>query len=303
LKAHSWDEAALAQIAAGFSNRHIASVLEVDEKTIRRFRLSLEDHTKARTWMVIGDIHWPETDMDTMSIALQIADDIELDGYVWLGDQFDNSVISHHNAGKGLLKVKGAYAKEQKSFDEQILKPVESRLGTSAKRIWIKGNHDDWERQYVEMFPEFEGHIERDLMLDLAGRGWKVIECGQAFKHGDLTFIHGETLTTANHAKKALEIYCANVIYGHFHGPQSATKVLPFDQTRKWQAWCSPIAGRTNPYYLRNRPNAWVNGITMIEFAHDGSFNVFPLITSTGATTFRGKVYTAARHSDRHRPA
>jgi predicted phosphodiesterase len=298
----------LASLRYGASNRAIARDLAVDEKTIRRFRASLdvtEKHGREETlgqshlsnnavkrFIAVSDIHWPYVHKPTIKLILSLLGDIQFDGFVFLGDQFDNSVISHHNKGKNLLKPRGSYYAEETSFDKEFLRPVEQLIG-DGKKIWIKGNHDHWETQYVEEFPELEGKIERDISLKLEERGWEVVECGKSYTYGKLTYLHGETLTGAQHAKKALEVFCTNVLYGHFHSPQSATKVLPHNQTQKWSAWCSPIAGDCNPYYMRNKPSGWVNGFTLIEYTRNGNFNLYPIITSGNEIAYGGKIYKA----------
>lgn len=291
----------LAAVRNGLSNVQAGSPFGITEATVRRIRARHEGQEQStpkattsdvsKRFLVLSDVHWPEVHRPTMKLALKLMEDIEFDGFVFLGDQFDNSVISHHNKGKSLLKPRGSYYQEEKSFDKELLIPIEQRLKKGAIKVWIKGNHDHWETQYVEEFPELEGKIERDISLNLVERGWKVIECGKTFTYGKLTYLHGDTLTGANHAKKALEVYCTNVLYGHFHGPQSATKILPHNQTQKWQSWCSPIVGETNPYYMRNRPSGWSNGFNVVEYRPNGNFNLYPIITSGNEIAYGGKIY------------
>lgn len=242
------------------------------------------------------DLHYPMVHQPTVDAMLDFVRKNPVAGFVWGGDQFDNSCISHHNRGKGLYKLPGQYAAETRGFDT-LLKQIEGLLPKTANRVWIEGNHDNWEFELVETHPELQGTIERPLLLGLKDRGWKVIPMGKTFKYGELTFVHGETLTgvgnqaSAMHAKKAIEIYCTNILYGHMHAPQSFTKVLPSDTRRKWMSWCSPIAGDVNPKYLENRPTAWLNGFTIIEFHDKGLFNVYPVVVIDGKFSYGGKIY------------
>lgn len=247
-------------------------------------------------WVAAYDIHYPVIHKPTFNAMLDFIENNKVSGFVFGGDQFDNSCISHHNRGKGLYKLPGQYAKETKGFDADILKPIEAHLGDIPK-IWIEGNHDNWEYELIETHPELQGSIERPLLLNIEERDWKYVPMGTGYKYGELTFIHGETLTgvgnqaSAMHAKKAIETYCTNVLYGHMHSPQSFTKVLPSDTKRKWMSWCSPVIGDVNPKYLENRPTAWLNGFTIIEFRANGLFNVYPVVVIDGQFSFGGKIY------------
>lgn len=247
--------------------------------------------------VVLADIHWPKTNKKTLGAAFSFIKRNPVDAVIKLGDQFDNEEISHHNKKKIIFKERGKYKKCTESYEKEVLIPVEV-ASPKAEHIWIEGNHDFWERELVQEQPELEGTIERSELLHLEDRGWKVVPCGEAFRKGKLTFIHGETLTGVGnqasqyHAKKAVESYCSSVVYGHLHSPQTYTKVLPHDQTQKWQAYCMPILGDVNPGYLRNRPTAWLNGFGIVEFQKNGNFNVYQVIVSDGVFTFGGKTYS-----------
>lgn len=235
-------------------------------------------------------MNWP-----AWSAVLDFLSKNKVAGFVFGGDQFNNDAISRHTKGKPLLRSVGEYKRDEKTFTTKILEPLETLLG-DARKIWIEGNHDDWENQLVQEQPELDG-IQRKHSLTLEDRGWEFIPCGQRFKHKKLTFVHGETLSgfgnqgSVMHSRKAVDTYCGSVVYGHMHSPQSFTKVLPYDETEKWMAYCAPTMGTVNPGYLRNRPTAWLTGIVLVEFQPNGNFNVYPSIISGGSFAFGGKIY------------
>lgn len=271
-------------------------------KRLRRRRMSPRTSLPSRrkshslpskTWLILADVHYPAFDRATFACALDFARHNRLAGVVFLGDQLDNSCISHHNDGKPLLKPTSQYAKDTAGFDRDILTPLERVLPRGCKRVWIIGNHCDWENQLVEKQPELRGTIERPILLRLRQRGWKVIPCGGNYKHGRLTFAHGESLSGAYHAKKAVETYCSNLVYGHFHSLQTHVKTLPYNATQKWIATCLPIIGKTNPAYARNKANSWINGFGIVEFFADGSFDLYTVVVTRGRCAYGGKVYSA----------
>lgn len=253
-------------------------------------------------WVGVWDLHYPFIHKPTVDAIFEfvVKNNDKIAGFYFGGDQFDNQEISHHTAGRPLLRAPGSFKKNTEGFNK-ILKGLEAILPEEAAKVWQIGNHDQWEQDLVEHQPELQGTIERPVLLGLDQRGWLVQSCGDHFTLGKLTLLHGEVLSgignqaSVYHAKRAVETYCGSVVYGHMHSPQSYTKILPHSKRDKWQSWCAPIAGATNPSYLRNRPTGWLNGFMVIEL-HDpddanSNFNVYPITVSDGKFSFAGEMY------------
>ena len=242
------------------------------------------------------DLHYPAHNKATWRAMLEFILSNSIHGFIFGGDQFDNQCISPHTRGKPLYRDRGAYVREERGFVKNILSPLEAALGPIEK-VWIVGNHDDWERQAVEEQPELEGLIDRPSSLNLKGRGWEVIPIGYTKRIGKLHIIHGEFLTGIGNqgglypAKKAVDLMAANVLAGHTHSPQSFTRIAPVERTQKWQGWIAPALCNKNPNYLRNRPTAWLNGFVIIELMPKGLFNLYPVIVSRGKASYGGKIY------------
>lgn len=255
--------------------------------------------TKANIWVCAFDIHHPEVDWPTFNAMKQFLRENQtlIAGFIFGGDQLDNKEISHHTKNKPLFRPVGSYAENTRTFDSKILTPLEQLIPDEAKKIWIQGNHDDWEDQMVAEQPELQGTVERRTLLKLEERGWEYVGCGQRYRLGKLNVIHGEQLSgtgnqaSAYHAKKAVDIYAGSVLYGHMHAHQSYTRILPHDIKQKWIAMCAPIMGATNPGYLRNRPTAWTNGFVIVEVHDNGFFNLVPIIVSGGKFSYGGNLY------------
>ena len=250
-------------------------------------------------WVVGHDLHFPQYDRPTFRAMLALMRDIRPHGFIFGGDQFDNAEISHHNSAKPIYKERGSYKSNLEHFDRDILKPIESIM-RPGEMVWVIGNHDDWERQFIEEHPELEGWMERPAALRLEDRGWEIVELGHAKRLGKLNVIHGEILTGIGNqggafpSRKAVELYASNVLAGHTHAPQSYTKVSPIDQAKKWCGWIAPILGATNPDYIRNRPTAWANGFTIVElYTASGMFNLYSILVVNGKFAYGGKVYDA----------
>ena len=253
----------------------------------------------SKLWVVAHDIHWPKTNLRALGAMLSFLKENEIEGFVFGGDQFDNECISHHTSGKGFYRPRRAFQRDERGFDEQVLGPVERAVGRNARRVYIIGNHERFEHDFVESHPELEGVIDHTVGLRLEARGWKIVPLGHAYKIGKLHVIHGEVLTGIGNqagmypSRKAVELYAANVLAGHTHAPQSFTRISPVEKTQKWMGWIAPILGNVNPEYLRNRPTAWANGFTVVEGRGDGNFNCYPILIHEGKFSFGGRTYGA----------
>lgn len=250
-----------------------------------------------RQAVAVYDLHYPKYDKATVECVFEYVRDNKPDVFVFGGDQFHFDCISHHTKHTPIFRTRRSYMNDIEGFDKNILTPLEKLLGPKCEKIWIIGNHEDWEQDLINEQPELEGAIGHTRLLRLEQRGWTIIPLGHAYKLGKLNVIHGETLTGVGNqagkfpSAKAVELYASNVLAGHTHAPQTFTRVSPVEHRNKWQAHISPIAGNVNPEYLRNRPTAWLNGFNIIDVFPDGQFNYYAVIVINERFSFAGKSY------------
>ena len=251
---------------------------------------------KSSIWVTCFDLHYPHYDSATWNIILEFirVNKSQIAGFIFGGDQFSNDSIAHHNSSKAMFWEKGAVRKEREAFYKTILNPLEAVLPKNAKKIYILGNHERFETDWVEKNPQFDG-FEHWKQPEFIKHGWQVIPNGLSTKIGKLLVIHGDQWTgysPAQLGKRAVESYASSVLQGHNHTLQVHTKVSPVDQKVKWAGYVSPCCSNINPTYMRNKPSAWVTGFTVVEVIDkSGTFNVFPLITTKGKAAYGGRVY------------
>jgi predicted phosphodiesterase len=252
---------------------------------------------KVRQAVAVYDLHYPKVDKPTVNCWMDYVERSKVDVFIFGGDQFHFDEISHHTKHTPIFRTRRSYLNSIEGFDRDILTPLERLLPAGCEKVWIIGNHEDWEQDLINEQPELEDAIGHVRLLRLIERGWTVIPLGHAYKLGKLKVIHGETLTGIGNqagkfpSAKAVELYACNVLAGHTHAPQTFTRVSPVEQTNKWQGHISPISGHVNPEYLRNRPTAWLNGFNIIDVMEDGQFNYYPVIVYRGRFSYGGKVY------------
>lgn len=252
---------------------------------------------KIKTAVAVYDLHYPKIDKPTVAAWMDYLSQNKVDVFIFGGDQFHFDCISHHTKHTPIFRTRRSYLNDIEGFDKNILQPLENVLGKNCEKVWIIGNHEDWEQDLINEQPELEDVIGHVRLLGLEGRGWTIIPLGHAYKLGKLKVIHGETLTGIGNqagmfpARKAVELYAGNVLAGHTHAPQTFTRVSPVEYTNKWQAHISPISGHVNPEYLRNRPTAWLCGFNIIDVFPNGQFNYYPVIVCNEVCSYGGKVY------------
>lgn len=247
----------------------------------------------ARLYLVWHDLHYPAIHKPTLAAVLAFLSTNPVAGVVLAGDALDLACISPHTVGRGLYRPSGAFLRDLRGFDRDVLTPVERALPKGAERSFIIGNHEAWADQLTEAQPELRGTLDIGRHLRLAERGWTVVPQGHATKLGRLAVVHGDQLRSggAYAAKKLLELYGRSVLGGHTHSPQMHSRVSPVDSSERHAAWIAPIGGTVNPAYVRNAPNAWLNGFTLVEVRGGGDFNVYLVIVTRGQCSFAGRVY------------
>src|SRR5690348_16760821 len=116
----------------------------------------------SQLWIGAFDLHYPKYDKKTFNAMLAFirAYRGKITGFIFGGDQFDNEVISHHTKGKPLYRVPGGFKRDEEGFERDILTPVERTLPRDCEKVWIKGNHERFEDDFIEEHPELQGALD-----------------------------------------------------------------------------------------------------------------------------------------------
>ena len=137
----------------------------------------------------------------------------------------------------------------------------------------------------------FFDHLSKktEVTISTDKRGYKYFEYNQPLKLGKVNFIHGAYATTY-HAKKHLEAYGSNIIYGHTHDIQrhSITK-LDSGTIGAWSMGCLKDMSPQKNKWLRGRLHNWNHAFGIVDFFKNGNFKVEVVEIVKGVTSLWGK--------------
>lgn len=241
-----------------------------------------------KTGIIVTDLHHPNHDKVLWGNILKVVGQLKPDFFIFGGDNMDMVSVSHWLHDKGDRRhLEGKRLRlEYDDFQSEILDKL--KLPDYCRKIFMLGNHEQWLEKYIDKIPELEGFAEIEKCLKL--EDWEIIPYRQLAKVGKIYFHHGE-YTTTHHAKKMVETFEHNIVYGHIHSYQVYTKITQIN-CEAHSAISMPCACDMNPDYNRDRPSAWVNGFGVFYIQPNGNFNIYPVISSKGHFVFvNGKFY------------
>ena len=245
--------------------------------------------------VILPDIHHPNQSKECMQAVFQWmkAYGKKLSYLILLGDQMDMEAVSHWLDGKTRVLEGKRLLKAYRTFDKEILSPLEDMLSPGCSKVFFIGNHEHWTEDAIDKNPQGEGYWELEANLHLTQRGWKVIDFNKTYPLGKLVLCHGY-YTNIYHARKMVDTFGKSVIYGHAHDLQEHTKVTPVNVKDVHKGKCIGCLCDLNPAYGKNRPNKWVHGFSVVYLMPHGFFNEYTVNIVNGRFVFNGVVYGKA---------
>lgn len=176
----------------------------------------------------------------------------------------------------------------------RYLKQLQDASPSASTLIYLKGNHEYWIEQALCKMPElFDGldllglDITLSKLLDLEKFEYQLFELNHLVQIGRANFTHG-LYTGGNHAKKHLDVFKANVFYGHLHDYQAFSQASLGGTIEAASLGC---LSRTDARFLKGRPNNWNQGHGVFEFFPDGRFVRYQVPIYDGRSTFCGQIF------------
>ena len=245
--------------------------------------------------LVLPDIHVPYEDKRTIAAVERYMAANTFDHYIQLGDLGDYQWASSHDKDYP-LRTEGLRIQTQyEQINEMLSRHEELLLGNNpdCRMTLLEGNHEYRVEAYMERNPELAGLVGVERSLVLAERGAEWVRCyslGQSYKLGKCLFHHGKSISPT-HAKRMVEDYGHNIVYGHTHDVAVQPKVqLGRDATIAGRS--IGFLGRYDMPYIVHNPTKWQQAFAVMYFQPSGAFNIFVVeIFNHSFTAPDGKFY------------
>ncbi len=217
--------------------------------------------------------------------------DFQPDTVVLAGDVSDWSSVNHWLSDQSRAFDGGLIKQNYEDLHKTVLNPLQESSGKRCKKIYIEGNHEYFLTKASNADPNLRGYAELQQNIDLSKYNMSIIPINMPLQVGsNLVVIHG-LYTNLYHAKKTVETYRVSTLYGHVHTFQSHTLVSPISNAQFYTGQAIGCLCDLNPMYMKNRPNAWVNGFCYIHLNSDDSFHHSPIVIVRNQFRAEGKLY------------
>lgn len=212
--------------------------------------------------------------------------------HIIMGDFVDCEGLSHWDA-EDLAPRR--IVPEMKSARDLLTRILEATPKCST-RIYLEGNHEHWISKALLDMPElFEGLAELDIdislksLLALEKFGYELFPMNHLVQIGRAHFTHGIYAGT-NHAKKHIDVFKANIYYGHLHDCQESGQTSVDGPMEASSLGC---LCKLDAKFLKGRPNNWVHAHGIFEFFPDGTYTFMKPKIIDGKMSFNGRVFAA----------
>ena len=244
--------------------------------------------------IVIPDQHFPIHDESAVKVVLKAIDFVKPDIFVNLGDVGEWSSVSGHRYKRRkrppLEYQLPEIDKEIKEVNKQIdrFDKALDKVKCNTRHI-LAGNHDEWLDAFVEENPYLDQYTFRNA-CKWDERGYEYRKYNEVLTIGKLSFIHG-AYTGLNHAKKHLDAYGTNIMYGHVHdvARYSATRLLD-GNISSWAMGCLKDMSAENNTWLKGRLHNWNHAFGIVTFFDNGNFQVEVVDIVEGRGSVWGKI-------------
>lgn len=233
--------------------------------------------------IILADLQFPNHNPKLLKLWEEYLASQKWDFLIYLGDFADMDAISHHAISAGDFRaLEGKRLKKDYAEMSEILRRHRKIVGPDCKSFFFLANHEEWAEKFVNKYPMLEGMLEIENNLPLKELNIELIGYRQHLRLGKIYFIHGDIsrgYTPVNHARKMIDIYGRNIVYGHHHTLQVSTKLSPAGIDETHTGWCVPALCNINPDWAGGRPNQWLNGFATF-YVTPSSFSIFPVVAA-----------------------
>ena len=243
--------------------------------------------------IIIPDQHYPLEDKAAVNCVVKAIKKIKPDIFVNLGDVGEwESVSAWRYKDKKLppLEYQTPLIDEDIRLVNEgldVWDKVLEEVGCKEKYL-LQGNHDLWLDNFVTKYPYMHNYSFVEA-CKIKERGYNYSEYNLPIQIGKLTFFHGAYATTY-HAKKHLEAYGENVIYGHTHDVQRHTLTKLGGNIAAWSMGCLKDMSHEKNRWLKGRLHNWAHAFAIVDWYTNGKFKVEVVEIVDGKTSVWGEI-------------
>ena len=225
--------------------------------------------------IIIPDQHYPLQDNAAVNCVVKAIEKVKPNVFVNLGDVGEWESVS---AWK---------------YKDKKLPPLEFQIPIIDEDIrLVNEGLDVWDKVLKKVkcskYPYMVNYtFERACKIK--ERGYKYTEYNLPIQIGKLTFFHGAYATTY-HAKKHLEAYGENVIYGHTHDVQRHTLTKLGGNIAAWSMGCLKDMSHEKNRWLKGRLHNWAHAFAIVDWYTNGKFKVEIVEIVDGKTSVWGEI-------------
>ena len=244
--------------------------------------------------IVVPDQHFPIHDESAVKVVLKAIEFVKPDIFINLGDVGEWESVSSWQYKRRKRPPIEYQLKEMIQEIKEVNKCIDrfDKVLDKVKckeRYILAGNHDEWLDAWVEENPYLDQYTFRNA-CKWDERGYEYRVYNEVLSLGKLNFIHG-AYTTVTHAKKHLDAYGANIVYGHVHDIQrhSHTK-LDDDGIASWSMGCLKDMSAEKNRWLKGRLHNWNHAFGIVTWFDDDLFQLEPIEIVKGKCSVWGKI-------------
>ena len=164
------------------------------------------------TVLFIPDCHHPGVHKPSWELLLRVMEQVKFDNMVALGDFINMGSLSSHH--KRLPELAMRLLDETDAANDALdqLDKFDVR-----RKIYIRGNHEDWMDQFLANNPALIGSLSLEQSLKLKERGWQDVPYRSETKIGKLWLTHDLDNCGVNAHRQAMNKLGASSVIGHTH--------------------------------------------------------------------------------------
>lgn len=240
-----------------------------------------------RTTLIVPDIQYPYHDALMLRKLISVAEYMQPDQIVQIGDGMDFREISHWNVGEA-VSYQPTLQKNIDGYISSVLKPL-AEAAPKSKRRWLIGNHDE----YLEKFLNKYGVQLRTLrtlslesLFHLDEHGWQTdrgltnIAPGTYMLHGHEMSGYSPNIDAWD--KKFRDIHGSerSYVFGHTHQPAIKTRSFGAHHALnpRFTMNVGSIMDPKHANYVKHKAPSWVMSFGVLR---DDGKRVYPeLVTA-----------------------